>query len=269
MPSSQLEPFVLLRVAGLKPALIDMMDSYEQQALKELKAWQRQMRRKPSFLGGVSKTVQTKLNGLIPEKVHQALTAAIREMVKGVLFGARITTSDPIPISSLELSEAVIRERIEFYKKTAAAEGGITGAGGILLALAEFPILLGIKMKLLFDIAARYGYDVTDYRERLYLLHVFQLAYSSQERRRQVFEQIRGWRQKAAALPERINEFDWRNFQQEYRDYIDLAKLAQLIPGIGAVVGIIANYRLLQHLGKTAMNAYRMRLAEEGLLGGS
>ena len=32
---------------------------------------------------------------------------------------------------------------------------------------------------------------------------------------------------RAPASPE---DFDWRRFQQEYRDYIDLAKLAQLLP---------------------------------------
>jgi hypothetical protein len=31
-------------------------------------------------------------------------------------------------------------------------------------------------------------------------------------------------------------------FQQQYRDYIDIAKLAQMIPVIGAAVGAIANY---------------------------
>jgi hypothetical protein len=63
-----------------------------------------------------------------------------------------------------------------------------------------------------------------------------------------------------------MNEFDWRNFQQEYRDYIDLAKLAQLIPVIGAAVGLVVNYRLLKKLGHIAMNAYRMRLEEDGRL---
>ena len=48
--------------------------------------------------------------------------------------------------------------------------------------------------------------------------------------------------------------------QLEYRDYIDLAKMAQLIPGIGAVVGVVVNYKLIKKLGTTAMNAYRMRL---------
>ncbi len=116
---------------------------------------------------------------------------------------------------------------------------------------------------MLFDVAALYGYDVRDYRERLYILHIFQLAFSSQQHRRGVYAQMVDWEQKKQQLPEDIHQFDWRNFQQEYRDYIDLAKLAQLIPGIGAVVGLVVNYRLLKKLGLTAMNAYRMRWIEK------
>ena len=68
------------------------------------------------------------------------------------------------------------------------------------------------------------------------------------------------WDEQSKNLPDDIDQFDWRNFQQEYRDYIDLAKMAQLIPVIGAPVGIFVNYRLIKKLGVTAMNAYRMRL---------
>ena len=60
-----------------------------------------------------------------------------------------------------------------------------------------------------------------------------------------------------------LDQFDWRRFQQEYRDYIDLAKMAQMLPLIGAPVGMIVNYRLLDRLGETAINAYRMRWFEE------
>ncbi|RYD86721.1 MAG: EcsC family protein, partial [Sphingobacteriales bacterium] len=100
----------------------------------------------------------------------------------------------------------------------------------------------------------------------LYLLHVFQLAFSSQERRKAVFAQMHHWEEQSHLLPEDVQDFDWRRFQQEYRDYIDVAKMAQLVPGIGAVVGFIANYQLMERLGKTAMNAYRMRWIEEGKL---
>jgi hypothetical protein len=237
---------------------------YEQQVHTELRAWEKKMRRKPSITDRISKNFQVRMNRIIPEKVHQVITATIKQMVRGVLFGAAIALPKKNDSDSLALIEDQVRKKIDFYKKTAAAEGGLTGAGGILLGLADFPILLGLKIKLLFDIASLYGHEVNDYKERIYILHIFQLAFSSQQHRRLVFQQMEHWDAKSNDLPRDIHAFDWRNFQQEYRDYIDLAKLAQLIPGIGAVVGLVVNYRLLEKLGVTAMNAYRMRMFDKG-----
>ncbi|RYF89153.1 MAG: EcsC family protein [Chitinophagaceae bacterium] len=243
------------------------MNIYNIRVKRELHQWQAAMQRKPTYFNRLSKRLQTKINSIIPEKVHEAITAAIKQMIKAVLFGAGATTDKPHQIKSLELTEAVMLESIDTYKKTAAAEGGITGAGGILMSFADFPLLIGIKIKMLFDIATRYGYDVTDYKERIYLLHIFQLAFSSHEHRRTVYLQMTDWKKtKVDLLPDDINQFEWRSFQQEYRDYIDLAKLAQMIPVIGAAVGLVVNYRLIKKLGETAMNAYRMRLADENLI---
>ncbi|KAA6430820.1 EcsC family protein [Rufibacter glacialis] len=242
------------------------MTAYEERILLELQEWKLQMQKEPSLMNHLSRGMQQKLNSYIPEKVHQALTATIKQMIRAVLFGATHTTGKTLAPVTLEQKEATVLDRIAFYKKTAAAEGGITGAGGFLLGLADFPLLLGIKLKMLFDIAALYGHSVDDYRERLYLLHIFQLAFSGQQQRREVYGQIADWETKKDHLPQDIHEFDWRTFQQEYRDYIDLAKMAQLIPIIGAPVGAVVNYRLLQKLGTTAMNAYRMRWQETRLL---
>jgi len=236
------------------------MNSYDQRVREELRTWQKKMLRKPGFLNKLSKQTQDKINSWIPEKIHAGLTTVIKQMIRGVLFGARLTTQKPLPVTNLEDRETVIRGKIEAYKKTASVEGGITGAGGILLGLADFPILIGIKIKLLFEIAALYGFNVNDYKERVYILHIFELAFSSHVHRRNVYLKMVDWEEKARFLPTDINQFEWRNFQQEYRDYIDIAKLAQLIPVIGAPVGLIVNYRLLRKLGYTAMNAYRMRI---------
>lgn len=238
------------------------MTLYEERVLEELTVWKYKMSRKPSVFSRLSSGLQKKLNSYIPEKVHRTITTVIKQMIRGVLFGAKYTTKQQATQYSLSETEIAVRKLINTYKHTAAAEGGITGAGGLLLGLSDFPIFLSIKLKMLFDIASRYGYDVKDYKERVYILHIFQLAFSSQKHRREVFEQMTDWDKKKTLLPEDIHQFDWRNFQQEYRDYIDLAKLGQLIPGVGAVIGYIANYRLVKHLGKTAMNAYRMRKFE-------
>ncbi|GAA4398283.1 EcsC family protein [Nibrella viscosa] len=238
------------------------MFNYEETVRSELYTWQQKMLKPPSSLNRLSRGVQRRMNNLIPDKIHQAITTAIRQMTRAVLFGAGYTTRQPLAHVSFELREAAVRDRIAIYKKAGAAEGGVTGAGGILLGLADFPLLLSLKMKMLFDIAALYGYSVTDYRERLYIMYIFQLAFSSQERRREVYLQMENWAEHCRELPEDINQFDWLTFQQEYRDYIDLAKMAQLIPGIGAAVGLVVNWRLVGQLGTTAMNAYRMRWRE-------
>jgi len=235
------------------------MTAYEQQIQDELVRWKAAMQRPPSLFGRASKRMQQKINSVIPEKVHQAITTAIKQMTRMVIFGAKISTSMPPTNLALEVREYLVRERIKFYRNTATAEGALTGAGGFLLGLADFPLWLSLKMKMLFEIAANYGVDVKDYKERVYLLYIFQLTFSSQKNRNDVIRIMSDWQNEKEKLPENINEFNWRTFQQEYRDYIDIAKLLQLVPGIGAVVGAVVNHRLTEKLGETAMNAYRMR----------
>ncbi len=240
-----------------------MTNEYELIVRKELAAWQKEMLRRPTLFNKLSKRMQVKINDWIPEKVHKAITATLKQLIRGVLFGAKYTTREPMLYINFAEQEAAILKKIDSYKKTAAVEGGITGAGGILFGLADFPILIGIKIKLLFEIANLYGFDVDDYKERVYLLHIFELAFSSHEHRRSIYLKMTDWETKKKELPPDIHQFDWRNFQQEYRDYIDLAKMAQLVPVIGAPVGVIVNYRLIKKLGITAMNAYRMRLVNK------
>jgi len=243
------------------------MTSYEIAVRDELTRWQQAMQRPPTPFGKLSTRLQRRINRMIPDRVHNIVTAAIKNMTRAVLFGAEYLTRPPAEGMTLTERDAAVARRIEFYRKAGAAEGGVTGAGGFVLAMADFPLLLSLKMKLLFEIAALYGYSVSDYRERVFILYVFQLAFSSQERRQAVYRHVADWSEHSRQLPEDINQFDWLTFQQEYRDYIDLAKMAQLIPGIGAAVGIVVNYKLLNQLGRTAMNAYRMRwLAEEQAL---
>ena len=86
------------------------------------------------------------------------------------------------------------------FQKTALVEGAGTGAGGILLGLADFPLLLSIKMKFLFEAAAIYGFNTKEYEERLFILHVFQLAFSSDEIRRETLAEIENWEDTKATL---------------------------------------------------------------------
>lgn len=235
------------------------MNNYEYRAVLELVTWKSSMQRSPVFINRITKITQERINRIIPEKIHKVVTTAIKQMTKGVIFGSRITTFSRSKNLTLEQIEMKARKTIKIYRSTAAVEGGITGFGGFLSGMVDLPLWLTIKIKMVFQIAANYGIDVKDYKERVYILHIFQLTFSSQQHRNNVFEIMDNWETHKELLPDDMNDFDWRTFQLEYRNYIDLVKLLQLIPGVGAIVGTFVNYRLTNKLGINAMNAYRLR----------
>ncbi|RWZ55220.1 EcsC family protein [Halobacillus fulvus] len=232
---------------------------YEESALREAQRWSRSLEKRSSFFQRKSKNIQNKVNDKIPEKVQAVVTDSIRAMIELSLTSSEYIR--PIKVEkrwSFEYREQLVKERLAQYKRTAAVEGAGTGAGGIWLGLADFPLLLGIKMKFLFDAGQLYGLDVQKYEERVYLLHVFLLAFSSDKQKVRVRDRLLQWDQLSAAE----KNVDWKTLQMEYRDTIDFVKLFQLIPGIGAVVGYVANGRLLEQLGETTMNACRLRLLD-------
>ncbi|MET3696356.1 EcsC family protein [Bacillus oleivorans] len=231
------------------------MTEYEQRALSELEFWKIKQTNKTSSLNRAAKRVQAKINEWIPKKVHAVITESIKGMVQTALAGSSIKSMEPLVGEELELREKLALEKVEVYKKAAAIEGSGTGAGGIFLGLADFPLLLTIKLKFLYDVSSIYGYDPKEYENRIYILYVFLLAFSSDEKRKETLALLEDWE----AKKEELIQLDWQTFQQEYRDYLDIKKLLQLVPGIGAVVGFYVNYQLLDQLGETAKFAYRMR----------
>ncbi|WP_404469999.1 EcsC family protein [Sutcliffiella horikoshii] len=234
---------------------------YEEKVMDETRRWKMQVAKKSTMFQRFSKGAQNKVNAVIPEKVHTIMTESIKKMVQGTLVGSNMTTkmNDGHVVMTLEEKEKWIEEKLNVYKKTAAVEGAGTGAGGILLGLADFPLLLSIKMKFLFEVAAIYGFNTKNYEERVFVLYIFQLAFSSDSRRKEVLRYIENWEEHK----EEAKELDWKAFQQEYRDHIDLIKMLQMIPGFGALVGAYANYNFLDQLGTTAKNCYRLRMFKE------
>lgn len=243
------------------------MSVYEERVRLELEKWKRDILKRPGYFEKTAKKLQGKVNQIIPDTVHKTITITVKGLVRTVLFGLEYVPKG-LPQSGLSLEERdkMAKDLVTRYQRIAAAEGAGTGAGGILLGLADFPALLAIKMKFLFELAHIYGYDTRDYQERLFLLYVFQLAFSSQEKRNALFRIIVDWEHFIAEWPpgeEYIQKVNWEEFQQEYRDAIDFRKMLQLVPGVGAVVGAWANYGLLEDLGKTGINCFRLRILHD------
>jgi hypothetical protein len=228
----------------------------------DLEAWRARVLKRPGLWDKASRATQDRINRAIPERVHAVVTSGVEAMTRGILTGSELLKARPPTGGSLAARETKARATIRSYRNTAGVEGGVAGAGGFLLAAADFPALLAIKVRLMADIVSIYGWGGGSVRERLFLLHVFHLAFASPRRRPEALAALEAWIA-GVDQPDEITGYDWRRFQQEYRDYIDLAKLAQLIPLVGAPIGAVVNWRLVDRLGETTMMACRMRWLAE------
>ncbi len=245
---------------------IQEKQTYEDLVRVDLDRWVLRLLKRPGLLERTSKVLQTKVNDkIIPEKVQTVITATVKGLVKSVVFGLDfIPKSSPLEGIPLQKRDQLASGLLSKYRKIASVEGAGTGAGGFTLAIADFPALIAIKMKFLFELAHIYGFSTKNYQERLFLLYIFQLTFSSQKKRPELFKVILNWEKNIGSWPAEegyLQQIDWEQFQREYRDAIDFRKTLQLIPGLGTVVGAWANYSLMDDLGIVGMNCYRLRIA--------
>ena len=248
-------------VEAVPADLITVVDEATVRA--EVAAWRARVLRRPGLWDRATRGTQDRINRMIPEKVHAVITAGVEAMTRGILFGSDLIQARPTADGSLAARELRARAMIRTYRTTAGVEGGVAGAGGFVLAAADFPALMAIKVRMLGDIVGAYGWGGDSVRERLFVLHIFHLAFASAKRRPEALAELERWIA-GVDQPEVLTEYDWRRFQIEYRDHIDLAKLAQLIPVVGAPIGAVVNWRLVDRLGETAIMACRMRWLADG-----
>lgn len=235
------------------------LDPYQRFAYKEMMQWCTKTNKNPGWINTLTSGFQQKFNKFIPAKVHKAIDKTIKEMIQFLMMGTRFIAPAPQQLQHLKLIEDKVAVRISNHKWTATAEGGLTGAGGFLWSLADFPLLLGIKIKLLQDIAAFFGMDGKDPNEKVFLLLVLQVAFSSDKIRKETLHKIIHFEAAKQQWQLHPDDVDWHTLQQQYRDYLDIAKLLQMMPLIGAAVGSWANYRLMKRLGHFALQCYRIR----------
>lgn len=236
---------------------------YEYKVRSEITDWEQKMFKPPGWLENTSKSIGKRINHLIPPKVQNIITTTIRSIVRTALFGAEYTPSRSVQTNpELESADQEAMELFALYQKIAVAEGAGTGAGGFMLGMVDFPALIAIKMKFLFELAHVYGYDTKHFSERVFILKVFQMTFSGPENRAMLLRSIKNWhieKEQWLSDSDYSRNMDWETFQIEYRDAIDFRKMLQMMPGIGAFAGAWANYTILEELREFAMNAYRLR----------
>jgi len=172
-----------------------------------------------------------------------------------------------LPIS--EMDEAV-HNLTTNRKRLATLQGAGTGVGGIFTLTIDVPLLLGMQLKTLQDIAICYGYNPNDQKERLFIVKCLQFTSSDIVGKKAILQQLTLFDSNDNETIERevISELQgWREVVFSYRDQIGWKKLFQMIPIAGLLFGAWINRSSVHDIAETGMMLYRKRRIIERLSG--
>ncbi|MFK0522588.1 EcsC family protein [Paenibacillus illinoisensis] len=170
---------------------------------------------------------------------------------------AKIHNVENLP---LEVLDRVADNITESRTKFAAAQGAATGFGGIVTIAADIPMVMGLSLKVLQEMALCYGYDPDDPQERIFIVKCLQFSsadivgkkaiidelaeYDNPDKQVQVVSQMQGWREVFNSYSE---SFGWK-------------KLFQLIPIAGMVFGSVSNKNTISDVAEAGKMLYKKRL---------
>lgn len=224
-----------------------------------LQAWLKEEQKDPRWTQKMTDRFQKYVQGLVPSQIQDAITKGMSGFTTLVMTGSGFLLPPADNALALESKMERAKKSIENYTHLGMLSGAGTSAGGILTGLLDLPLLMSFKIKLIFEIGSHFGHDLKDPKERYFALLIFREAFSSPVQKKGHLQALINYEAKASKLEDPLGQIDWQGFQQEYRDYIDLAKLLQFIPGIGIVIGASVNRTLMHKLGETAIKAYSLR----------
>lgn len=152
-------------------------------------------------------------------------------------------------------------------KNLATVQGAGTGIGGIFTLTIDIPLLLGLQLKTLQDIAICYGYDPNDKKERLFIVKCLQFVSADIVGKQTILAQLSKFdSQEEMAKREVISEMQgWREVVFSYRDQFGWKKLFQMIPIAGLVFGAFINRSAINDIAEAGKMLYRKRRILERL----
>jgi EcsC protein family len=164
----------------------------------------------------------------------------------------------------LEMDTAV-EKLAKKRKKVAMVQGASTGIGGLFTITIDIPLLLGLQLKTLQDIAMCYGYDPNDKKERLFIVKCLQFVSSDIVGKQAILNQLTHV-DDPTAKREVLSEIQgWREVVFSYRDQFGWKKLFQMIPIAGLIFGAFINRSAVNDIAETGMMLYRKRRILERL----
>ncbi|MGG3466856.1 EcsC family protein [Neobacillus pocheonensis] len=170
-----------------------------------------------------------------------------------------INQLDQVPIRKMdEVADEIIKSRTKF----ATIQGATTGIGGLFTLAIDIPVLLGLSLKVLQEIALCYGYDPKEKSERIFIVKCLQFTSSDIVGKKAILEQLSTLNQdnQNNQNNQMISQLQgWREVVTTYRDNFGWKKLFQMIPIAGIIFGAFINRSSIGDVAEAGKMLFRKR----------
>ncbi|WP_081707687.1 EcsC family protein [Bacillus massiliigorillae] len=168
-----------------------------------------------------------------------------------------------VPIQQMiTMSEGLKNDRA----KIATVQGASTGFGGIFTLAIDIPVILGLSLKTLQEIAIIHGYDPNEKEERIFIIKCLQFASADIVGKEAILNELSTKHTRNNKSQEMISQLQgWREVVYTYRDQFGWKKLFQMVPVAGMLFGAFTNRSMIQDISDAGMMLYRKRRILEKL----
>ncbi|WP_091183543.1 EcsC family protein [Paenibacillus catalpae] len=246
--------------------------------LKRIEQWEKEQK-DLFFWEKIGRLPFAILDRLTPKFIQEKIGTALDELGSYVQSGGRYLISKEqmarkfFPNEEQDTSTALDRigqlplsrmdemaERIsKTSSHTATLQGASTGIGGIFTLAIDIPLLLGISIKALQEIAISYGYDPTEKSERIFIVKCLQFSSSDIVGKKAILDDLAAFHSGEQSGQVLSQLQGWREVMLSYRDNFGWKKMFQMIPIAGILFGAYLNRSTLQDVTETGKIMYRKR----------
>ncbi|WP_434752587.1 EcsC family protein [Paenibacillus amylolyticus] len=175
---------------------------------------------------------------------------------------AKIPGVEKLP---LEVLDRVAGNITESRSKFAAAQGAATGFGGIVTIAADIPLVMGLSLKVLQEMALCYGYDPNDPLERIFIVKCLQFSSADIVGKKAIIEELADYDNPDKQVEVISQMQGWREVFNSYSESFGWKKLFQLVPIAGMIFGSVSNKNTIQDVAEAGKMLYKKRLVLQRL----
>jgi hypothetical protein len=247
--------------------------------LRKIEAWEKDQKGL-WFWEKIGRLPFVLLDKVTPKFIQEKIGVAIDELGSYIQTGGQYLINEESVYKKFDLNNSQLAdlrqlplskmdEVAEQFKvsrtKMATVQGATTGIGGIFTLAIDIPLLLGISLKTLQEIALCYGYDPNDKAERIFIVKCLQFTSSDIVGKKAILEELAAYDQGTENKRVISQLQGWREVVMTYRDNFGWKKLLQMVPIAGIIFGAFVNRSSIGDVAETGIMLYRKRRILERL----